>query len=252
VQDSGIGISADKIGRLFKPFAQAERSTVRQYGGTGLGLAICDGLVQAFGGAITVQSQPGNGSTFLFTLPCNADAAPHPEPEKQKSLEGAPLAVSSDTSLAERAPLRILLAEDNPVNQKVGRRVLERLGYSIDTATNGLEVLERLRNEFYDLILMDVNLPEMDGLEATRHIRRLPAAYAQPCIVAVTAAATSGDRAQCLEAGMDNYISKPFTLAELGRLLEQIYSERQAEAANNTPLFAETALSMEISMEVSA
>jgi signal transduction histidine kinase len=244
IQDSGIGIDAGHLATLFQAFAQAEASTTRRYGGTGLGLAICQGLVEAFGGKITVESEPMIGSTFSFTLPCRvppgqdgaacADATALGSDEQHRAPAPPSATMVPDVEFADHFPLQILLAEDNIVNQKVGRRVLGHLGYQIDVAENGEVALQMLGQRAYDLVLMDVHMPQMDGLEATRRIlqeepwREAGGTHSlRPFICAVTAAATYEDRRQCLHAGMDGYISKPFTIAELRALLESVAASRQ-------------------------
>ena len=352
VRDTGIGIPADRMDRLFRSFSQVDVSTTRKYGGTGLGLAISRRLVEMMGGAIWVESIPGCGSTFHFTLlatlatlpvqrpaanlegcrvlivddnatnrfileeqtrrwrmaPTSAasaaaalallDAGAHfdlaildmhmPEmdglelaaairrhgglhqfplvmltslgerslvdgatdgvrfaayvtkPVKQSQLyniltqvlrtQGAPLhqtviAPRLDPAFADQHPLRILLAEDNVVNQKVAQQILGRLGYTVDVAANGLEVLAAFRRQPYDLVLMDVQMPEMDGLEATTMLRQTLPAGQQPVIIAMTAAAQAEDRHRCLQAGMDGYIAKPVRLDELTAALRGVRSE---------------------------
>jgi len=331
VRDTGIGIDPAGRSRLFKAFSQVDSSTTRKYGGTGLGLAISKQLSELMGGRIWVESVPGRGSTFHFTVRVRRSSLPEPAldlhslkglraliiddnatnrrllevqsiawsmtpvlaespsvalalVEKEKpfdlilldmqmpemdglelaqvlahnpksarvpkimlssigrriEVEGTPLhsAISklirqdrllgvlldaigeregghatapppALERLAERLPLHILLVEDNRVNQRVALRLLERLGYSADVAANGLEALDALRRQPYDLVLMDMQMPEMDGLEATRRIRADFPAKRQPRIVAMTANAMKGDRERCIEAGMDDYISKP-------------------------------------------
>lgn len=232
VEDTGIGIAADKLAHLFEPFVQAESSTARQFGGTGLGLAISQGLVQALGSALKVQSRPQVGSIFSFTLACRvpADGSQSKAQQNGDCPVAAQVAIA-DTVFAQHYPLRILLVEDNFVNQKVAQRVLGHLGYTVAVAVDGIAALALYQQQLYDLILMDVNMPGMDGLEATRRLRQLSANGPRPCIVAMTAAATHEDRAHCLEAGMDDYISKPFTLVELRRLLTWAYSAQQAAAS---------------------
>jgi len=204
VHDDGIGIEASELGRLFEAFAQADSSVSRRYGGTGLGLTIARLLVQGMGGEITASSRPGHGSTFEFTLR---------------------LTVVEETGGAARAPgpargsstraMRVLVAEDNLVNQRVARGMLEALGHEVSVASNGAEAVKVAGAESFDLVLMDVNMPVLDGLHATRRIRSLDAASSAVPIVALTANAIEGDRQVCLDAGMDGYLSKPFTMDEL-------------------------------------
>ncbi|NYT02815.1 MAG: PAS domain S-box protein [Methanosarcinales archaeon] len=212
VKDSGIGIPRDKLGSLFQSFSQVDASITRKYGGSGLGLVISKRLVELMGGKIWVESERCKGSTFHFTILAEGqsqESTPARKPQLQEAVEG-PL-------IAER-DLRILLAEDNLVNQKVMLRMLNKLGYGADIASNGLEVLKALDRQDYDVILMDVQMPEMDGLEAARTIRRrMPDG---PKIIAVTAHALKEDRDMCLQAGMDDYISKPIRIEELRSALE--------------------------------
>ena len=197
VRDTGIGIAADSMDRLFRPFSQADSSTSRLYGGTGLGLAICHRLAQGWGGRIWVESEPDKGSTFWFTVRCRAGADLPPQVPRESDgagkIEGAGL-----------SPLRILVAEDNVINQKVALLLLERLGYAADVAADGEETLAALRRQRYDVILMDVQMPGMDGVEAARHIREEWPAEERPRIIAVTASALQEDRETCLSAGMDD------------------------------------------------
>ena len=357
VRDTGIGIPADRVDRLFKAFSQVDSSTTRKYGGTGLGLAISQRICQLMGGAIRVESAPGTGSAFIFTLktepaaltpdtglpplpaplrggtvlcvedhpltqarlrslferwgtacvvvdtitaalaataqltrppallvlesdetespsplaalaalaaikcprlilfPFGQTAPTPPEPADRaapdddlpfastsKPLRTTPLvhavislfnpasatthAKAADRPLAEEFPLDVLLAEDNAVNQKVALRFLERMGYRADAVGNGLEVLSTLGTHRYDLILMDLQMPEMDGLEATRQIRTRFPADRQPKIVALTANAMQGDREACLAAGMDDYISKPVKMHEISAAIRRQFGKR--------------------------
>jgi PAS domain S-box-containing protein len=320
VSDTGIGISRDRMDRLFQTFSQVDASMTRKYGGTGLGLAISRKLVELMGGRIWAESVPGRGSAFYFTImakdapgPSIADlagrkvliiverkelgdalcsqlsswlmkpqtaasckaaldkitgerfdlaildlemeglerfieemrlgrappvialgstdgavasfAAVVARPARPSSLadalfraaRGTPvqraMPVQPDLSRTKK-PVRILLAEDNAINQKVAMRMLERLGYQAEAVANGLEVLQALKRQPYDVVLMDVQMPEMDGLEATRRIREMPAAH-QPYVIAMTAHAMKGDREECMAAGMDDYVSKPVRMEEL-------------------------------------
>ncbi|HSD57214.1 MAG TPA: PAS domain S-box protein [Methanotrichaceae archaeon] len=207
IKDTGIGISKDRMNQLFKPFSQMEPSTTRIYGGTGLGLAISKRLVEMMGGRIWAESEVGNGSTFHFTILVAATAA------KPASSMTIALQPQTDLKLSQSPALRILLAEDNPVNQKVAMQMLRKIGYEADVAANGLEVLQALERQPYDIILMDVQMPEMDGLEAAKNIRERW--HNGPKIIAITAYALEGDRDRCLNVGMDDYISKPIQMDEL-------------------------------------
>jgi signal transduction histidine kinase/methyl-accepting chemotaxis protein/ActR/RegA family two-component response regulator len=213
VRDTGLGIPADRIGRLFQSFSQADVSISRRYGGTGLGLAISKRLAEAMGGTMWAESDgvPGRGSTFHVTIRTTvaaADAAP-------RALTPTPGSLDLDPEQASRHPLRILLAEDNAVNQKLALRLLSQMGYEADVAANGLEAIDAVERQPYDLVLMDVQMPELDGLEATRRIVEQVPVERRPWIVAMTANAMDGDRERCLEAGMKGYISKPIRVEEL-------------------------------------
>ncbi len=202
VEDTGIGIPAEKLPLIFEKFTQVDGSVSRRFGGTGLGLAITRRLVEMHGGEISVESQPGKGSTFTANLRC---VAPPPVPAKTPASalgHGA-----SDAS--EGSPARVLVVEDNKVNQKVVTTVLRKRGFTVELANNGVEALELLeRDDAYRLVIMDVQMPVMDGLEATRRIRLNPKWKNLP-ILAMTAHAMNGDREKCLSAGMNGYISKP-------------------------------------------
>jgi signal transduction histidine kinase/ActR/RegA family two-component response regulator len=214
VRDTGIGIPAAALDRLFKPFSQADSSTTRVYGGTGLGLVICHRLAERLGGRIWVESEPGRGSAFFFTIRSRpADlpvAALRPD---------VPAAGPAELPLAGQIPLRILLAEDNSINQRVALLMLSRLGYPADVAADGRQVLEAVQRQRYDLILMDVQMPGMDGLEATRRIRAELPPERQPVIVAMTASVLAGHREACLAAGMDDFLPKPVLLPALRETL---------------------------------
>ena len=213
VKDTGIGIPQDKMERLFKSFSQIDSSTTRKYGGTGLGLVISKKLVEMMKGTIWIESEPGLGTTFHFTI--NVEKTLH-EPIDVNRIDS-----KSDARLQGNLGhhLSILLAEDNLINQMVTQRMLNKLGCRADIANNGIEVLRALERQSYDVIIMDVLMPEMDGLEATREIRRRWPGCC-PKIIAMTASVLKGDRETCLAAGMDGYISKPTKLAELRSALE--------------------------------
>ncbi len=213
VADTGIGIPNEELDRLFVDFHQLDGSLTRKHGGTGLGLAISRRLTELMGGRIWAESTLGEGSTFYFTLPGEVAAAPLARPAASLPPGREPAAMPRD---GRPAPgLRILVAEDHPVNRQVVLGMLGHLGARADLAANGVEVLEALRRQPYDLILMDVQMPEMDGLEATRRIRLLSDDRHQPRIVAMTAHAMAGDRERCLAGGMDGYLSKPVQITDL-------------------------------------
>lgn len=256
VKDTGIGIPRDRLHRLFQPFSQVDASTTRKYGGTGLGLAISKRLCELMGGTMWVVSDVHQGSTFYFsvTAPINIweqsskssittqqliSAARSPQFADQKISQDLKTLSNSgqtltglnqkqsfvfDPLMGKDHPLRILLAEDNVVNQKVAIHILQRMGYRADVAANGLEVLTALSQQTYDLIFMDMQMPEMDGLEATRQIQQKWQSgklTTRPRIVAMTANAMQGDREICLAVGMDDYLSKPIRNAELVQVLKQ-------------------------------
>jgi PAS domain S-box-containing protein len=211
VKDTGIGIAGDKADRLFQLFSQVDASTARRYGGTGLGLAISRKLVERMNGRIWVESQPGMGSTFHFTIQAQStEIAPAEEYKSESCIKP----VSSED---QGSALRILLAEDNPINQRVALHMLAKIGLKADVACNGYEVLRALEGHNYDAILMDVQMPEMDGLETTKEIRKRLSDG--PRIIAMTAAAFKSDREMCIEAGMDDYIRKPVRIDELAAAL---------------------------------
>jgi CheY-like chemotaxis protein len=209
VRDTGIGIPPDRFNRLFQPFSQVDTSTARRYGGTGLGLVISKRLSELMGGTMWVESAVGRGSTFHVTM--TVEAAPAAVARADLRGEQPRL----DPEMAARLPLRILLAEDNTVNQKLVRRLLGQMGYQADVAGNGLEALAALERQHYDVVLMDVQMPEMDGLEASRQICRRWPPPERPRLIALTANAMHGDRELCLEAGMDGYIGKPIRIDDL-------------------------------------
>ncbi|BBC25062.1 PAS domain S-box protein [Pseudanabaena sp. ABRG5-3] len=244
VRDTGIGIPSDRLHRLFQPFSQVDASTTRQYGGTGLGLAISKRLCELMGGTMWVESDIHQGSTFHFTItapthnweqvpPISIATSQAISPSTNgKLLTGQGIShintdryrrnYNFDPKMARNHPLRILIAEDNVINQKVAIHILQQMGYRADVVANGLEVLAALSHQTYDLIFMDMQMPEMDGLEATRQIyqnwehKKLTN---RPRIIAMTANAMQGDREICLAAGMDDYLSKPIRNSELVRVL---------------------------------
>ncbi len=229
VEDSGIGIDESNMEDLFDKFTQADASTTRRYGGTGLGLAICKQITELMGGSIGVKSVLEKGSTFWCCLPLEIDtetlalspSIKKPLKKEHKIFKG----------------LRILIAEDNLINQKVSTKMLEKLGCYVGIASNGLEVLEKLEDEAYDLIFMDCQMPEMDGYEATAEIRRRHGIQGIP-IIAMTANAMKGDREKCLEAGMNDYISKPVRRSDLSEKLEQWQLKNDTRGGKKIPKVA--------------
>ena len=222
VKDSGIGLTPEGIAKLFQSFSQADSSTTRKYGGTGLGLVISKRLAEIMGGTMGVESEgAGQGSTFRFHIKAEAVAT---EATAARPTGKAAL----DPQMASRHPLRILLAEDNLVNQKLALRLLSQMGYTADLAVNGLKALEAIAAKPYDVVLMDVQMPEMDGLEASRQLTAKWKPHARPRIVAMTANAMQGDREECLAAGMDDYVTKPIRVEALVQALMQASSRGAA------------------------
>jgi CheY-like chemotaxis protein len=203
VRDTGIGISPQALPKLFRAFEQADASNTRKYGGTGLGLVITRRLAELMGGEAGAHSTPGVGSTFWFTAWLGIGSnIPH-----VVSVPGP--AVGAEAILRrEYAGAHILLVEDEPVNQEVARLFLQDAGLDVAVAGNGAVAVDMVRNSTFELVLMDMQMPEMDGLEATRQIRRMAGGRRLP-IVAMTANAFAEDRAQCMAAGMDDFLSKP-------------------------------------------
>ncbi|HZB90977.1 MAG TPA: ATP-binding protein, partial [Stellaceae bacterium] len=226
VRDTGIGIAAEQLPQLFQEFVQLDGSISRRFRGTGLGLAICDRLTRLMGGAIGVESMPGRGSTFRFTIA--APCAP----------EGSPLPATTAAPAPAGQGRRFLLVEDDETNRLIGLRVLAKLGYAVDTAVNGREAVEAVRAGAYDLVLMDVMMPEMDGIQATRLIRGLPPPRGSVPILALTA--NYEYAARCAEAGMDGFVAKPFTPASLKESVAALLAGSAAPrpAPADTCLFA--------------
>jgi PAS domain S-box-containing protein len=219
VQDNGIGIAPQQVSRLFRPFTQAENSTTRRFGGTGLGLSICKQLTELMHGTISVHSEPGVGSTFRVTVPVRIDlTAQHAAEESAPAPQSAPRANGSAVLDAEH---RILVVEDNELNQKVTMRQLRACGYDADLAINGRAAVERWRDGNYALILTDVHMPEMDGYDMAREIRRSESAQRRVPIVAFTANAVKGEADNCLGAGMDDCLTKPVQLPDLKAVLQK-------------------------------
>jgi CheY-like chemotaxis protein/anti-sigma regulatory factor (Ser/Thr protein kinase) len=202
VRDTGIGIPPDKAPRLFEKFSQVDSSINRRYGGTGLGLVITKHLVEGMGGTISVESKQRQGSTFTFCLPITASQAQGEAPRPAAGLGRLP------------PGLHILLVEDNAVNQMLALGMLQKLGCRADLAHDGEEAVAMMQASSYDVVLMDMQMPKMDGVSATRAIRAMEKVH-QPHIIALTANAMESDRQLCLSAGMNDFLAKPFKAAEL-------------------------------------
>jgi len=212
VHDTGIGIPEDRIASLFEEFVQADGSTTRRFGGSGLGLTIARELVTLMDGTMEVHSRVGEGSTFAFSVPLEARSAPAQMLASAAQTRAIPEAISG----------RVLVVEDQAVNRAVVVRLLEKLGCSVDSAENGREALAAVAKQEYDLVLMDCQMPEMDGFEATAQIRRNEGSRRRVPIVAFTASALAGDRERCLAAGMDDYLTKPVRRAQLESLVRRV------------------------------
>jgi CheY-like chemotaxis protein len=224
VRDTGIGISQEALSFIFEAFRQADGSTSRAYGGTGLGLTISSRLVQLMGGNITVESEPGSGSVFRFSVKTRQATAP---------TECPTLAAEASQRATPARGLHLLLAEDNAVNQKVATALLRRRGHSVVVVDNGRLAVERTATEPFDVILMDLQMPEMDGWDATRLIRERDGrrgGYVP--IVGLTAHAMNEAHERCLAAGMDAVVVKPFDPAQLYSVIEQLGPKEHAVGSN--------------------
>ena len=225
VKDTGIGIPPNKQEVIFEAFRQADGSTTRKYGGTGLGLSICARLVELMGGEIRVESQVGLGSAFSFTAQLTIPDTVRPaEQPAMASLPDIADAASADlAALSAISGLLILVVEDNPVNQRLVQRLLLKRGHRVQVAGNGREAFALVKQERFDVILMDVQMPEMDGLAATTAIRgwEKERGYRTP-IVALTAHAMKGDRERCMAAGMDRFVNKPVDADKLMGVVEEV------------------------------
>ena len=225
VKDTGIGISSDDINKLFKEFSQVDNSMSRKFGGTGLGLAICKKLTHLMHGDIWLESQPNIGSTFYFTIQLqripvnyrsesvNINIQGSPDKLSDKAADSIENVLPTDTkAVPSQSPVpKILLAEDNEINQEVALSLLEEVNAEVIVANNGYEAVQKAREDFFSLILMDLQMPEMDGFKAMEQIRVIPA-YRNTPIIAMTAHAMSGDKEKCLEKGMDDYLAKPIDI----------------------------------------
>lgn len=213
IRDTGIGMTEEQVGKIFQPFVQAEHTTTKRFGGTGLGLVISKRLSELMHGTITLQSAKDKGSTFIVEIPykeyCKDISSQDCDLDKRHIIS---------TDLAKKYPLRILAADDNETNRRILSLFLQKMGYKADFAANGIEVLEAIQRQKYDLVLMDIQMPEMDGLDTTRAIRkkeRQTLSETPLHIIALTAFAMEEDKEKCFSAGMNDYISKPINVSEL-------------------------------------
>jgi signal transduction histidine kinase/CheY-like chemotaxis protein len=223
VRDTGIAIPREKQQLIFEAFSQADGSTTRRFGGSGLGLSICSRLVEIMGGRIQLDSAPNQGNCFHFQIPL----AMAESIAEQNTLQPAVPAPDGET----RRSLHILLAEDNPVNQKLAVRLIEKRGHSVVAVSNGREAVERVERERFDLVLMDISMPEMDGLEATAVLRSKHSSEGRVPIIAMTGHALIGDREMCLRAGMDGYVSKPIMPDDLFLAIDAVLAKDYSAVA---------------------
>jgi two-component system, sensor histidine kinase and response regulator len=223
IEDTGVGLTPEQASRLFRPFVQADSSTTRKFGGTGLGLSISKRLVELMGGDIGVDSEPGKGSTFWFSVTL----------QRAAHAEQAPVTASAAPAGNLRGA-RVLLAEDNPINQQVAVELLQGAGVAVDVAGNGQEALAAAQARDYEAVLMDLQMPVMDGLQATRAIRGIERLKKLP-IIAMTASVMAGDRDRCLEAGMNDHISKPISIDQLMSTLARWLPQTRSEPAPAAP-----------------
>jgi signal transduction histidine kinase/ActR/RegA family two-component response regulator len=226
VRDTGIGIAAENLEKIFQPFTQADSSITRKFGGTGLGLAICRELVQRMGGDLHIDSSPGQGSTFRFSINLPPASAPEVGP---LTPPARPLpTVEGSAAVPVDGARRVLLVDDLPINRKLASRLLQSMGHQVVEAADGQEALEALAREGFDLVLMDMQMPVMDGLQATRAWREREAREqrVRTPVVAMTANAMDEDRDRCLEAGMDAHLSKPIIKDVLREMVERLALQR--------------------------
>ncbi len=221
IADQGIGISPEDQLKLFKPFSQVDNSITRKYGGTGLGLIICAKLIKQMNGEISVESEKGKGTTFTFHLPLTKT-----ESIIKKSTTQRISRLSSEVKLSDNYPIKILLAEDNNINQVIAKKLFKKLGYSIDLAKNGIEAITAVYEKKYDMVFMDMQMPSMDGVTATKAIiKEQPKNH--PYIVAMTANVLPQDRKKCFDAGMEYFIGKPVKIDDVIKAIEH-YGDRES------------------------
>ena len=234
VSDTGIGLTREQCQKLFQPFTQADRGTTRRYGGTGLGLSISKRLVNMMAGDIRVESEPGRGSTFLFTAKFGIQPEESPLPSIMETAEGVTLSI--ETALERIRGAEILLVEDNIINQQVAQELLEQAGFSVSIVSNGQEAVSAVEQNAFDLVLTDIHMPVMDGFQATARIRKNPRFKNLP-ILAMTAQALAGDREKSLEAGMNDHITKPIDPNKLFSALVKWIAPKKRDGAH--PLSAD-------------
>jgi CheY-like chemotaxis protein len=230
VRDTGIGLSEEAQQKLFRPFTQADNSTTRKFGGTGLGLAICRQLVELMAGKIGVTSTEGKGATFWFSFRLEKGSTTDHAGSSNKNRAPVTLAPR------RRETLRVLLAEDNRMNQKIAAAQLSKLGCEVEIVSNGREAVSAWERAAFEVIFMDCQMPEMDGFEATRKIRALEKERSArtTTIIAMTANAMRGDRESCLQAGMDDYLAKPVDMTLLQAVLEKNLSGVRNQSETGT------------------
>ena len=219
VEDSGIGIHKDSLRQIFGNFVQVDSSNTTKYGGTGLGLAICKRLVQAMEGKIDVESTYGEGSRFWFEIPLE------PVSEKQFALSDGNQQEIGENDEASREALKVLVVEDNVVNQMIARKLIGKFGHTVDIASNGFEALQALKETSYDLVFMDVRMPEINGLQATKTIRQSTSEYNNIYIIAMTANASDQDKQECFAAGMNDFVSKPVNKLMIEQALSRFFNK---------------------------
>jgi len=217
VKDTGIGIDEGAQARLFQPFHQVDASFARRFGGSGLGLSLVKQFARAMGGDVSVESAPGVGSVFKVGVPVKVEAPGFP-------AVAAPPSVEAPRQLVTPGALKVLVVDDNDINLRVARALVERLGYQVETATNGFEALEKARVGGYHAILMDCHMPKLDGFEATRRLRELEAGRCRVAVIAVTASVFPEQVAECLASGMDAVVAKPVSLKSLREALDHVRS----------------------------
>jgi len=220
ISDTGIGMSPTQVQALFQPFVQGDASMARRFGGTGLGLAISRALVQALGGSITVESAPGQGSAFRFTVMAERGRRRLPDPPAPQQVSGGP---------AARRPARVLVADDNPINRMLLMQMLRQMGHEVDVVEDGQAAVARVRDVPYDAVLMDMQMPRLDGAEATRIIRALPGPAGRIRIAAISADAFPEQRTAYMMAGLDAYFTKPVDWAEVRRFLAETVQAADAD-----------------------